>query len=72
MRQVDAQLAVGAWALSILCVEGVDMQEGFAASGAVLPRDAAPPAITVAIVSGLAVPGALVEIEAVAAVPPPE
>jgi enamine deaminase RidA (YjgF/YER057c/UK114 family) len=54
---------------TILCVEGVDMQEGFAASADVLPADAAPPAITVAIVSGLAVPGALVEIEAVAVVP---
>jgi enamine deaminase RidA (YjgF/YER057c/UK114 family) len=32
-------------------------------------RDAPPPAITVAMVAGLAVPGALVEIEAVAAVP---
>lgn len=45
------------------------MQEGFEASGDVLPRDSAPPAITVAIVSGLAVPGALVEIDAVAVVP---
>lgn len=54
---------------TILCVDGVDMQEGFAASGDLLPNDTAPPAITVAIVSGLAVPGALVEIEATAAVP---
>ena len=54
---------------TILCVEGVDMQEGAAAFGEVWPRDAAPPAITVAIVAGLGVPGALVEIEAVAAVP---
>jgi enamine deaminase RidA (YjgF/YER057c/UK114 family) len=54
---------------TILCVEGVDMQEGFAASADVLPQGAEPPAITVAIISGLAVPGALVEIEAVAVVP---
>ena len=54
---------------TILCVDGVDMQEGFAAAGEVWPREVAPPSITVAIVSGLAVPGALVEIEAVAAVP---
>lgn len=54
---------------TILCVDGVDMQEGFAASADVLPRDTPPPAIGVAIVSGLAVPGALVEIEAIAAVP---
>ena len=54
---------------TILCVEGVDMQEGFAASGEFWPKDAEPPVITVAIVSGLAVPGALVEIEAVAVIP---
>jgi enamine deaminase RidA (YjgF/YER057c/UK114 family) len=45
------------------------LQEGFAAFGEVWPRDAAPPAITFAFVAGLAVPGALVELEAVAAVP---
>jgi enamine deaminase RidA (YjgF/YER057c/UK114 family) len=45
------------------------MQEGFAAAAHLLPEDVAPPAITVAIVSGLAVPGALVEVEAVAVVP---
>ncbi len=54
---------------TILCVEGVDLQEGFAAFGEFWPRDAAPPAITFAFVAGLAVPGAVVEIEAVAAVP---
>jgi enamine deaminase RidA (YjgF/YER057c/UK114 family) len=57
---------------TVLCVDGVDMQEGFAASGEVLPTDHTPPAITVAIVSGLAIPGALVEVEAVAAVPADE
>jgi enamine deaminase RidA (YjgF/YER057c/UK114 family) len=54
---------------TILCVEGASLQEGFAAFGEVWPRDAPPPAITFAFVAGLAVPGALVEIEAVAAVP---
>ena len=64
----DATLAdVVKW--TILCVEGVDIQEGFAASADVLPTDSEPAVITVAIVSGLAVPGALVELEAVAAVP---
>jgi len=68
LEAADANLAdVVKW--TILCVEGVDMQEGFAASADLLPNDAAPPAITVAIVSGLAVPGALIEIEAVAVVP---
>jgi hypothetical protein len=36
--------------------------------GEVWPRDAAPPAITLAFVPGLGVPGAVVEIETVAAV----
>jgi enamine deaminase RidA (YjgF/YER057c/UK114 family) len=54
---------------TIICVEGTDMQEGYAAFGEIWPRDAAPPAITFAFVAGLAVPGAVVEIEAVAAVP---
>ena len=53
----------------ILCVAGGSLQEGFAAFGQVWPRDAPPPAITFAFVAGLAVPGALVEIDAVAAVP---
>ena len=69
LEAADASLAdVVKW--TVLCVDGVDMQEGFAASADVLPRDAEPPAITVAVVSGLAVPGALVEIEAIAVVPP--
>jgi enamine deaminase RidA (YjgF/YER057c/UK114 family) len=68
LEAADATLAdVVKW--TILCVEGVDMQEGFAAAAHLLPEDVAPPAITVAIVSGLAVPGALVEVEAVAVVP---
>ena len=54
---------------TILCVEVTDMQEGFAAFGEMWPRDAPPPAITFGLVAGLGVPGALVEIEAVAAVP---
>jgi enamine deaminase RidA (YjgF/YER057c/UK114 family) len=71
LEAADATLAdVVKW--TILCVYGVDIQEGFAASADVLPQDAEPPAITVAIVSGLAVPGALVEIEAVAVVPAAE
>jgi enamine deaminase RidA (YjgF/YER057c/UK114 family) len=68
LEAANASLAdVVKW--TIFCVEGVDMQEGFAASSDVLPAEVAPPAITVAIVSGLAIPGALIEVEAVAAVP---
>ena len=71
LEAADATLAdVVKW--TILCVEGVDMQEGLAASTEVLPHDVEPPAITVAVVNGLAVPGALVEIEAVAVVPAAE
>ncbi|HXV94349.1 MAG TPA: RidA family protein [Pseudonocardia sp.] len=55
---------------TILCVEGASLHEGFAVFGEIWPQDAPPPAITVAIVSDLGPPGALVEIEAVAAVPP--
>ena len=54
---------------TILIAEGVDPNEGFAAFREVWPREAAPPAITVATVTGLGPPGAVVEIEAVAAVP---
>ena len=54
---------------TILCVEGAPLHEGFAVFGEIWPGDAPPPAITFAFVAGLAVPGALVEIEAVAAIP---
>lgn len=53
---------------TILYVEGADVHAGLAAFGEFWPRDAAPPAITVAKVSDVGPPGALVEIEAVAAV----
>ncbi len=68
LEAAGAQLTdVVKWTIHV--VQGASMQEGFAAFQG-WPRDAAPPAITVAVVAGLAVPGALVEIEAVAAVPP--
>jgi enamine deaminase RidA (YjgF/YER057c/UK114 family) len=54
---------------TILCVDGAPLAEGFCAFREFWPEDAPPPAITVAFVAGLAVPGAMVEIEAVAAVP---
>ena len=53
---------------TILYVEGADVHGGLAAFSEFWPRDAAPPAITVAKVSDVGPPGALVEIEAVAAV----
>ena len=53
---------------TILAVAGSSVEEGFAVFGEVWPRDAAPPAITVAFVSSVGPPGALLEIEAVAAI----
>ena len=54
---------------TILCVDGAPLAEGFCAFREFWPEDAPPPAITVALGAGLGVPGAMVEIEAVAAVP---
>ncbi|MGH3717022.1 MAG: RidA family protein [Micromonosporaceae bacterium] len=54
---------------TILVREGQPLQEGFAAFGEVWGSRPNPPAITMAYVAGLGVPGAVVEIEAVAAVP---
>lgn len=53
---------------TIFYVEGADVQAGVTAFGEFWPRDAAPPAITVVKVADVGPPGALVEIEAVAAV----
>jgi enamine deaminase RidA (YjgF/YER057c/UK114 family) len=53
---------------TIFCVEGQDILEGFAAFNEVWGQRPNPPAITFAFVRDLGVPGALVEIEAVAAV----
>ncbi|MGI8798066.1 MAG: RidA family protein [Pseudonocardia sp.] len=54
---------------TILVVDEHPVAEGFQAFGEVWRQRPDPPAITVAVVARLAVPGALVEIEAVAAVP---
>jgi enamine deaminase RidA (YjgF/YER057c/UK114 family) len=53
----------------ILIKEGAPLQEGFAAFLEVWGQRPNPPVITAAIVSNLGVPGALCEIEALAAVP---
>ncbi len=53
--------------LTIYLVEGVDLNEGFAASQKVWGDH--PSAVSAVFVRGLAVPGALVEIEAIAAIP---
>jgi enamine deaminase RidA (YjgF/YER057c/UK114 family) len=54
---------------TIFCIEGAPLREGYCAFVELWPPDVAPPATTVAFVAGLAVPGAMVEIEAVAVVP---
>ena len=54
---------------SIMIRDGAPLLEGFTAFTEVWGQRPNPPAITVAIVTGFAVPGALCEIEALAAVP---
>lgn len=54
---------------TIIVKDGASIEEGYAAFQD-WPRDVPPPAITVAVVAALGPPGAVVEIEAVAAVPP--
>ena len=53
--------------LSIALVEGTDLQAGYAAAAAHLRGTQPPPLVTAAIVAGLGVPGALIELSAVAA-----
>lgn len=54
--------------VTVLLVDGVDIQSAYAAAAAALPRTDTPPLVTAAIVAALGVPGALVEVSAVAAV----
>ena len=54
--------------LTVLLVEGVDLQAGYTAAARQLAVGDRAPLVTAAIVSGLGVPGALVEVSAVAAV----
>jgi enamine deaminase RidA (YjgF/YER057c/UK114 family) len=57
---------VVAW--SVLVVDGVDLRAGYAVVASMLDPDRDPPLITAALVPRLGVPGALVELSAVAAV----
>lgn len=67
LRAAGAALGdVVAW--SVLLTAGTSPRDGFAAFAKAWPATTPPPTITVAIVSGLAIPGALVEISAVAAI----
>jgi enamine deaminase RidA (YjgF/YER057c/UK114 family) len=53
---------------TIYVVQGSDMAAGFSAFASSWPEGAEPPAIAVAVVPALAVPGALCEIDAIAAI----
>jgi enamine deaminase RidA (YjgF/YER057c/UK114 family) len=67
LESVGASVAdVVSW--SILVEDGVDLAAGAAVAGEVLDPHRPPPLITVARVSGLGPPGAVVEVSAVAAV----
>jgi enamine deaminase RidA (YjgF/YER057c/UK114 family) len=54
---------------SVFIVQGQPIQPGFEAFRDVWPAGAKPPAVTVAMVSGLGNPDYLVEIEAIAVIP---
>jgi enamine deaminase RidA (YjgF/YER057c/UK114 family) len=53
---------------SLLFVDGVDVAAAYAAAAPTLATDKEPPLVTGAMVAGLAVPGALLEVTATAAV----
>jgi enamine deaminase RidA (YjgF/YER057c/UK114 family) len=53
--------------ISLAVVEGTDLRAGYAAAAAHLSGNQPPPLITAAYVAGLGVPGALLELSAVAA-----
>ena len=54
---------------TVLFVEGVDLRAAYAVAAAAFDADGEPPLVTGAMVAGLAVPGALIELSAIAAVP---
>jgi enamine deaminase RidA (YjgF/YER057c/UK114 family) len=54
--------------VTVLLVDGVDVQAAYGAAAASLATATTPPLVTAALVSALGVPGALVEVSAVAAV----
>lgn len=55
---------------TVLIKEGADLGAAYGAIAPKLARDGAPPLVTAALVAGLGVPGALIEVAAVAAVLP--
>ncbi len=55
---------------TILFVDGVDLRAAYGVAASALDADREPPLVTGAMVAGLAVPGALIELSAMAVVPP--
>lgn len=55
---------------TVLIKEGADLGAAYGAIAPKLARDGAPPLVTAAVVAGLGVPGALIEVSAIAAVLP--
>ena len=53
---------------TVLIHQQADLRAAYGAVASKLARDGAPPLVTAAVVAGLGVPGALIEISAVAAV----
>lgn len=55
---------------TILFVDAVDLRAAYGVAASALDADREPPLVTGAMVAGLAVPGALIELSAMAVVPP--
>ncbi|MHC9045045.1 RidA family protein [Microbacterium saperdae] len=53
---------------TVLIHQDADLRAAYGAVASTLARDGAPPLVTAALVAGLGVPGALIEVSAVAAV----
>lgn len=53
---------------TVLIHQNADLRAAYGAVASTLARDGAPPLVTAALVAGLGVPGALIEVSAVAAV----
>jgi enamine deaminase RidA (YjgF/YER057c/UK114 family) len=54
---------------TVLFVAGVDLRAAYGVAASAFDADREPPLVTGAMVAGLAVPGALIELSAIAAVP---
>jgi enamine deaminase RidA (YjgF/YER057c/UK114 family) len=55
---------------TLLFVDGVDLRAAYGVAATAFDADREPPLVTAAMVAGLAVPGALIELSAIAALAP--